>query len=240
MALRQVDHEGTAEFDFELELEKEASNTIPTAPIVGLTDRLWNPLAMILIALLLMPGLLLAASNAGEKEFFEDDDEEKARFYMAQIIRTNEDLAHESRTMTEGQTIEATALYESFYVLRYTAILTWSANAGDVNQPDVTLEVSSDNESREPLSESQTSFDGVITLEWFINTNTTLSSQDNITTEAKNPTTFEEQFQTLSETITAIGTYDADNNPALQENMDFDLYIEVTIFALEDIQRVQP
>ena len=155
-------------------------------------------------------------------------------------VTTNEtQVLSEAGELSVGQTVEQTADHtNNTHIIMFLVHFTWdSQSVADRTANEVTVDVFSDNASREPLVKNAAALHGTMDFEWVINTHPGLIG-DSVSGSADDEDGFTAQFEVPGEALTVRVTYDSDNTPLINEDIDYSVTVTLVNWELQNIREI--
>lgn len=205
-----------------------------------ITESKYGKFIPAVVAILLIPILIGSSTMMGKNTWYEtDDDDDERRMYSADVHRFEDVRLDETVSVDEGESFDYNHNASSMNVLMMEVEFSWDSSTGDVGEPDVRLEVWTDDASRDPIVEEETGFSGSISVQWFVNLNENLT-QDSFTMEADSRNDLYEMLETEFYEFHVLATYVDANNPApfYSEPLDFTLRVTRVDWELVNVEKV--
>ena len=159
--------------------------------------------------------------------------------FEADVATSETQVLSEGGELSVGQSIEHTTDHaDNTHITMFLVHITWdSQSVADRTANEVTVEVFSDNASREPLVQNAAALHGTMDFEWVINTHPGLVG-DSVSGSADDEDGFTAQFEVPGEVLTVWVTYDSDNTPLINEDIDYSVTVTLVNWELQNIREV--
>ena len=155
-------------------------------------------------------------------------------------VETNEtQVLSEEGELSVGQSIEYTTDHaDNTHIIMFLVHITWNSQSPlDRTSNEVTVEVFSDNGSRQPLVQNDAALQGTMDFEWVVNAHPGLVGIS-VSGSADDAEGFTAQFEVPGEALTVRVTYDDDNTPIINEDIDYSVTVTLVGWELQNIHEV--